>query len=53
MENRLAEIDAQERLNDEQVRGRGAGLHGHAARVGVEFLQGAGQCVGISGEVRA
>ena len=31
----------------------GVACIGHAAGVRVEFLQGAGQCVGIAGEVRA
>ena len=53
VENRLPKVHSQERLNDEQMRRRGGGLHRHAARVGVELLQGAGQRVRIAGKVRA
>ena len=48
-----AEVHSQQWLDDEQVRGRGCRLHRDAARVGVEFLQGAGESIGIAGEMRA
>src|ERR1700722_11490894 len=44
--------DSEKWLNDEQMRGRGAGLHRYAAGGGIEFLQGAGKGMGIAGEMR-
>ena len=49
----VAEVHSQQWLDNEQMCGRGAGLHRDAARIGVELLQSAGQGIRIAGEMSA